>query len=423
MPKLWFANIEEVFLDADTDEQGSLATKVSVWTPRFLFHAAPGDAVIVGNAVDQRFIAYASAVSGFTSTLPVLFPTAEPRPFLLAEAVLADRRLLDAARELCRDGGWVLEPYLQTENALRVAAEIGIPGNPTHNILIEEGLSQQLNDKLECKRIAGHLGIETIPGISANDLVGLRRAVKDASQFHDGELMLRKAQSAGGVGNLCGAPDELLPRLENWYSNGTVLIEPKLELLETLGSLVDVERHGPEFIGIDSQILENGGWVGFTYPFTDQDIADQIHRESLAFGRAAHQLGGRGYLNLDWGIVRNDDGSRRAVLIECNFRHNGFSHLIDLGARLTGLNRGLLHARFLATLPVRPECGTFAGLHAALAGKIGKRSASLLLEPGVSEAGAVIILPPEDGRAGIAIFAADAREAEAIDVAVRERIS
>lgn len=423
MPKLWFANIEEVFSETTGEGCGALMTKVGVWTPRFLFHAAPGDAVIVSNPVDPRFIAYAAAVSGFKSTLPVLCPNVEPRPFLLADAVLADSTLLEEARNLCRDGNWVLEPYLQSDNAVRVAAALGIPGNPTHNILIEEGLSNQLNDKLECKRIAGHLGIETIPGISASDLTGLRRAVKNASQFHDGELMLRKAQSAGGVGNLCGMPADLLSQLDGWYSSETVLVEPKLDFEETLGSLVDIDRDGPDFIGIDSQILENGGWVGFRYPFTDSDIAEQIHEGSLAFGRAAHQLGARGYLNLDWGIVRGDDGAYRAILIECNFRHNGFSHLIDLGTRLTGLSRELLQVRFLATLPLREECRTFAGLHAALSGRLEKRAASLLLDPSVSDSGAVIILPPEAGKAGIAVFAADAREAEAIDMAVKERVS
>jgi len=423
MPKLWFANIEEVFGDAGSADSADLMTKVGVWTPRFLFHASPGDAVIVGNPVDPRFIAYAATVSGFKSTLPVMHPKVQPRPFLLADAVLMDTALIEEARHLCRDGNWILEPYLQSSNALRVAAAIGIPANPTHGALIEEGLVNQLNDKLECKRIAGHLGIETIPGISADDLAGLRKAVKDASQFHDGELMLRKVQSAGGVGNLCGWPDELLPLLDDWYSDGGVLIEPKMDLEETLGSLVDIERNGPEFVGIDSQILENGGWVGFRYPFKDDDIADQIHEGSQAFGRAAHQLGARGYLNLDWGVVRGDDGTRRAILIECNFRHNGFSHVIDLGTRLTGLSRELLHARFLATLPVRAECESFAGLHAALSGRLSKRAASLLLEPPASDTGAVIILPPDGGKAGIAVFAADKREVEALDAAVKERIS
>lgn len=423
MPKLWFANIEEVFGESFKAESNDLMTKVGVWTPRFLFHAAPGDAVIVGNAVDPRFIAYAAAVSDFKSTLPVLFPSVEPRPFLLADAVMADSGLVDKARNLCRDGGWILEPYIQTENTLRVAEAIGIPANPTHDVLIEEGLSHQLNDKLECKRIAGHLGIETIPGVAADDVAGLRKAIKNASQFHAGELMLRNVQSAGGVGNLCGTPADLLSRVDSWYPGGNILIEPMLDLEITLGSLVDIEPHGPEFVGIDEQILESGGWVGFKYPFTDPDIADQVRTESLAFGRAAHQLGARGYLNLDWGVVRNSEGSRRAVLIECNFRHNGFSHLIDLGTRLTGLSRGTLHVRFLATLPVRAECETFAGLHAALSGKLSKRSASLLIEPSGSDTGAVIVLPPEAGKAGIAVFAADAREVEALDAAVKERVS
>ncbi|HNW36885.1 MAG TPA: hypothetical protein PKM25_18235, partial [Candidatus Ozemobacteraceae bacterium] len=281
----------------------------------------------------------------------------------------------------------------------------------------------QLNDKLECKRIAGHLGIETIPGISADDLPGLRRAIRDASQFYDGELMLRKVQSAGGVGNLSGRPDELLAAVHGWYADGSVLIEPRLDLEETLGSLVDIERDGPRFVGIDSQILENGGWVGFRYPFADSDITQNIYEYSQAYGRAAHQLGARGYLNLDWGVIREADGTRRVILIECNFRHNGFSHIIDLGTRLTGLSGEMLHARFLATLPVKPECEQFAGLYAALAGKQTRRAASLLLEPSVSDTGAVIILPPTGGKAGIAVFAADEREAEAIEAAVKERVS
>lgn len=423
MPKLWFANIEEVFGESFQADAGDLMSKVSVWTPRFLFHATPGDAVIVGNEVDPRFVAYAADVSGFTSTLPVLFPSITPRPFLLADAFMADIALVEKARDLCRGDDWILEPYIQTANTLRVATAIGIPANPTHDVLIEEGLSHQLNDKLECKRIASHLGIETVPGVVAEDAAGLRKAIKSASQFHAGELMLRNVQSAGGVGNLCGTSTDLLSRLDSWYTGGSILVEPRLELESTLGSLVDIERHGPEFVGIDEQILENGGWVGFSYPFTDPDIADQVREESLAFGRAAYQLGARGYLNLDWGVVRNGDGVRRAVLIESNFRHNGFSHLIDLGTRLTGLSRDTLHVRFLATLPVREECATFAGLHAALSGKLSKRSASLLIAPTGRDSGAVIVLPPDGGKAGIAVFAADRREVDALDLAVKERIS
>jgi hypothetical protein len=76
----------------------------------------------------------------------------------------------------------------------------------------------------------------------------------------------------------------------------------------------------------------------------------------LRYARHFRENGARGYVNLDWGIKKN----REIMAIECNFRLNGFSHIIEIAKSCFGFSRGKTKIKFLSAFPANGRTSVFS---------------------------------------------------------------
>lgn len=370
MPSLFLANAEEVLPDTDPGYADFVATKTRRMFPRFLLGLRPGDCLVTPVAPPGDFRSYVADLLGMP--LPEVVHVREhSRPYSLVDSLRQHPGLLGDRR------GWRLEPFMQTARSAALAEELGLETDPT-----PVGLSRQLNDKAAFRDWARE---SVVPGQVVQDRQALEEALRQAPT---GRCMLRKPCAAGGAGNLHGTPGELLARLDGWYGGGAVLVEPFLDFAAVAGSLSRLEADGPRFVGVDLQVIRDGSWSGFDYPYPRRHGLEE-GATRLAW-RAWH-AGARGWMNLDWGFPAGEPD--HPLLLECNFRHNGFGYVMDLAGRLFGnIDRAIRSREGLPTTA---------------------RSTGELLARGLPQE-AIITLPPEDGAFSVAVFAPDPDEAAAI---------
>lgn len=375
MPSLFLANAEEVLPDTDPGYADFVATKTMRMFPRFLLGLRPGDCLVTPVLPPEDFRRYVADLLQMPPSEVVHVPE-HSRPYSLVESLRMSPGLLGDRR------GWRLEPFVQTARSAALAAELGLDTDPT-----PVGLSRHLNDKASFQESASGMGLEVVPGRTVHDRPELERALRQAPP--ERRCMLRKACAAGGAGNLHGTPAELLARLDGWYGGGPVRVEPFLDFAAVAGSLMYLEPDGPRFVGVDLQVIRDGAWCGFDYPFPRHSTPLLVGMSRLAY--ATWHAGGRGWMNLDWGFPAGEPD--RPLLLECNFRHNGFGYVMDLGRRLFGDAPMALCSR--EGLPTTA------------------RGTDDLLSRGLPRE-AVVTLPPQDGAFSVAVFAADPEEAAAI---------
>lgn len=390
MPSLWVANAEEVLPEDDPGYDAFVESRTLRMMPRFLLGLRPGDCLVLPTALPEDFSRYVARLLRLREPLS-LQVRQRSRPYSLVDSLEQDADARAAFEERRREGGWTLEPFLQTERVARLAAETGIPTAPT-----PPGLVLRLNDKAWFKEFAAGLGVATVPGRVAASREALAAALHGREDF-----MLRKTRSAGGAGNRHGSREDLL----EWYDAGSVLVEPFLPFDSVAGSLARLDDDGIRFLGIDRQVLQDGSWCGFDFPNPDGAIRERAG----VLAEAIHAAGGRGYLNLDWGLLAGEP-----LLLECNFRHNGFAYVTDFAERYFGAGwEGLaIHCR--EGLPT--TAGTATELLGRLAALRLQGGPVLIDAPGAAR-GAVLTVPPADGAFSVAVFAADreyARQALAL---------
>ncbi|NLI77696.1 MAG: hypothetical protein GX442_14835 [Candidatus Riflebacteria bacterium] len=405
--RLWVANVEEVFAPRGPADDGWLLPKLEGMAPRFPYHLAPGDALLVSHPVPAEVRTYVRQVGGFgKEPLPVLVPGVRPSPWFLAEAVQADQQLFAQVRALVATGAWRLEPYLETPLTHRLGEALGIPGGRSPRSVVEEGLPERVNDKHAFKKLARAAGLPVIPGTVAGSAAEARKQTFRLPPGPDGRLMLRRTQSGGGLGNLAGDPESLRDRLPGWFRPGLVLIEPLLPFNATIGVVVEVGEEGCACRGTDEQAFDDGRWVGFRAPATDAALAARAARDTGRLAEALRAGGVRGYLNLDWGVI-DHGGHRELVAIEANFRHNGLAHILDWGRACFGPVADGLCVWFLENAPVAARIDSLPALLAGLAPLRLDGIPLLLTRRGGADRGVTPILPPRDGRAGVAVFGPD----------------
>ncbi|MFZ2960159.1 MAG: hypothetical protein WA705_25030 [Candidatus Ozemobacteraceae bacterium] len=468
MPRFWLANVEEVFHPRHPDDDLGLLTKIDSTGPRFLFYGKPGDVLILSCPVEEAFLTYVSQLigAGNQDRLRVVFPSRRPTPWFLADAVREDVALMAELRRIIVDAKserFVLEAYYQSPAALALAEELGIPLCGTPAKLVRNGLVDRLNDKVFFKEIAGEEQVDVIPGFKASDRESLNGALHEVAEiFGEGELMVRKALSGGGLGNLSGHLEDLEWLMPDFYGGGDILIEPCLDFIETLGSLVEITETGNFFRGIDVQDFENGCWCGFSFPYyrsnevdeknftqvgntrpcTPKDPSDQekiakvveevaereevakvVEEASMRLANAVRGMGARGRLNVDWGVVRDaEQGCLKPIAIESNFRHNGLSHILDLAQRLIRIPEERLYIRFLENFSLQEQPADLAAFFAYFQQQTYRGEPLLISSPG-RERGVIPILPPRNSRVGLALFAPSLVELNDLQRLVGEMLS
>ncbi len=408
MPRLWVANAEEALPIDDVLYDYYRSHKTGALYARFLTCQRPGDVLVLPVSVDGEFIDYIGTVLSLEGLASRLLIPEHTEARLLGEAIMNSPQLMKTISQLCAGSDWYLEPFYQSLTMVVLSEALGLPMHGTAPELIRSGLIERLNSKHEFKLLTANTGILTVPGYVARSLPELRNAISLWQRF-DMPIMLRKSKYAGGAGNMSGRAEELLSRVFDWYNCGVVLCEPFMDIAEVCGSLVRLSDAGIELLGLDRQMFEDGGWCGFTFPFSDEmekDLSfyrlDEVGAGALRLAQIAYDLGARGYMNVDWGFLNGQ--VHYPLALECNFRNNGFSYVVEMAQHYFGARWRDLAIYCHEGVPTRYQ--SFAELKSSLHGLRCRGKAAFIETPGFSE-GVVITNPPSHGVISLAIFGPD----------------
>ncbi|MGM9998967.1 MAG: hypothetical protein ACI38Q_06200 [Candidatus Bruticola sp.] len=351
MPRLFLPNAENVMPQSESGFTDFFRHKTLKVFPRFICSLNPGDILVTPTDIDYDFQKYLCSLLGLGTPEKTIIKIKMAPSCLLTDSLKADSQALAVIKERCQIGHWEIEPYIQTESILELGHELGLPVRGTNKQNIALGLIDNLNSKDFCKALATGAGCRVPPGLCADSAESLAWAINKvaAELFPDStnsepELMLRKVKSAGGAGNLSGTPQYLQAQIKHWYGGGRVLVEPFLNFETVCGSLSLIDNEGSHFVGLDSQVFEpTGGWCGFDYPAvlpesSGDDIRSRLLSDIDRLSKAISAAGARGYLNMDWGLVRSQSGELMPVFLECNFRHNGLGYVLEAAKRICGDN-------------------------------------------------------------------------------------
>ncbi|HBA60383.1 MAG TPA: hypothetical protein DCZ92_06130 [Elusimicrobia bacterium] len=402
MPRLWVANAEEALPEDDIFYSKYFATKTMRIFPRFLLCLKPGDCLVVPTTIQEDFAEYISAllklgpVKNITLRLDKL-----SKPYSMVDSILADHDALAAIKAKVRGGGWTIEPFIETPRIVRLARETGVPTDMTHPELVWNGMISVLNDKASFKKLAATLNIPTVPGCEADSMPALEKAIKLMAIAYP-DIMLRKVKYAGGAGNAHGTAEDLLKLIPDWYNGGKILIEPFLDIASVAGSLAYLGADVAKFIGIDKQVIKDGGWSGFDFPYPAGPGPGKIKDYTVKLADAVQSSGARGYLNVDWAFKAGSPDSPLAL--ECNFRSNGFGYITEFAEKYFGRNWDDMH--ICCRESVKTSAADTAGLIKKFAGLRVKGKPLLMTGPGASE-GAVITAPPFAKSFSAAVFSKD----------------
>lgn len=334
MHRLWLANAEEALPKDDPHYEHSFATKTMRIFPRFMLCLKPGDCLVLPAEIPADFAEYIIRLLSLPprqESIMRINPSSEP--YTLPDSVLADKDTLSALKAKISSGEWKIEPFIETSGIVRVSEALDLNTGLTKPELVWHGIINMLNDKGAFKRLAAALCVPVVPGLEARSLEELKQAIHDSSLKYK-EIMLRKVMYAGGSGNWHGTEKELLSGIEEWYSGGKVLAEPFLDLSSVAGTLAYLNDEEPVFIGMDRQVFKNGGWTGFDYPYPAGRGYDKVKEYTERIAAAIHMAGARGYLNLDWAF--DSASPEDPIVLECNFRSNGFSYVTEFAEKYFG---------------------------------------------------------------------------------------
>lgn len=402
MPRLWVANAEEALPGDDLFYEQFFAAKTMRMFPRFLLCLKPGDCLVVPAPIPEDFANYIARLLRLGDPEGLLLRVKTlSSPYTLVESILQDEQVVDAIRERCGQGDWVMEPFIETPRIMRLANVSGIPTSKTSPLLVWFGLVGRLNDKGAFKKFASALGVRTVPGLEVDCARDLERAIQRMAVGRR-ELMLRKVSYAGGAGNMHGSPSELLARLPDWYNGGRILVEPFLDIASVAGSLASIGPDSLQFLGIDLQVIRDGGWAGFDFPYPAGPGASLVRDWTMRIAEAVRDAGARGYLNLDWAFLQGSPGS--PVVLECNFRHNGLAYVTEFAGTYFGKGWDRLAICSREGLPTSAQ--STEELLARLSGLRLDGQPVLIQAPGAAR-GAVLTAPPEGGAYSVAVFAED----------------
>lgn len=402
MHRLWVANAEEALPEDDPFYEHNVATKTMRIFPRFMLCLKPGDCLVLPTRVPDDFADYIIRLLKLSPREECLYQFSHlSKPYTMADSILEDPKALEELRKKTATGGWKIEPFIETPRIVRLARETGLRTELTQPELVWHGMINVLNDKSCFKKLSSTLNIPTVPGLEANSLAELKKAIKFSAERYT-DIMLRKVKYAGGAGNRHGSAEELMAVVSDWYSGGKVLVEPFLDLSTVAGSLAYLDRDMAKFIGMDLQVFRNGGWTGFEYPYPESEGGHRVQEYTERLAEAMQLSGARGYLNIDWAFTKDEPQSPMAL--ECNFRSNGFGYVTEFAEKYFGDSWRDMTISCREAIDTE-EKSTGALIYRFKDRKINGRPL-LISEPGATE-GAVITAPPFDGGFSAAVFSRD----------------
>lgn len=317
MPKLWLPNKEDAFFGLNTYPTIN-------HTSKYIWSVGKNDIFISPIPIQKELLEYIGKIKGFDLIDRIVTLEKFSAPYSIVESLLSHPERMKHIKQLTQKGDWQLEPYIQSKPAVKLSKALDIPINGTADNLILSGLTEALNCKSDFKNLCRRIGIQTVPGYLANNLEELQDAIDQVSRENNDRIILKKSKALGGRGNRVGNKDSLKQNLEQWYSqNEKVVVEHFLDFEESIGALAIAKKLKAEFIDINKHIIQNYLWKGFQYPFKHL-LNTLIKEKTLTFAKHVQHEGGRGFINIDYGICKG-----QIYALECNFRHTGFSFLYD----------------------------------------------------------------------------------------------
>lgn len=416
-PKVFGGNIDGVF-GADVEVTGALAQKARDVAPRAIWYLSDNDAALLYQRPERSFLDYAEDLYGHR--IRVIAPRdIIPEPLNLFSDTMRDPSALAELSRGVQQEGWRLSPFIQSPDSARLAKHIGaqLDGGACRDA-IERGLALDLNDKASFTEICQSLGIpvpETVCVRGWNHVArGEANLVDTTKRLHHawGGLMLRQARAAGGLGNLVIRPtdsvDERLALVHNqpgWQTE-TVVVTPFLEIECSPATLAFIHLDGSVDVLSDSVQLLKGGaaYIGSIMPsgLRPEIVAQMIEWTKLYATRVA-QMGGRGYVNVDWILVHG-----KLYACESNCRYTAVVHPRAIRQRLCNGSRRI--ARSHDALHVEDSL-TFTDA-------LGRLGSEGLLFDSQTRKGAVISIPPARGSMGYVVMAESVAEASDMTEAI-----
>lgn len=318
MPKIYLMNIEEA-------QNGNALYNISNNLQKYIWLMSDSDIFVAPLFFDTDFLEYIAKIKCLDAKLQIITPEELVEPYSLIGSIYNNKKTMAELKHLSNKNHWEIEPYIQTEKVVEFANDVNIPSKATDSNLIRHGLTEQCNSKLYFKTVCEKLGLKTPSWNVVDCIEDARQYLKNSNSFK--KMILKKAKSLGGAGNLSGYPNELLSQLEKWYTiSEPLLIEEYCDFSYILGSLSSVKQQEIKFFGIDEQIVSKDSWKGLKFPAEiNVDLQSEIRVASEKVADLFRELGGIGYLNLDFGVVSDKHHNAVLYALESNFRQNAFN--------------------------------------------------------------------------------------------------
>ncbi len=357
MHKIWLINLEEVIGHSRLDR---LLCK---HFGRYMLMMNPGDLIISPFDLHRDFLDYASSIRSLSTDYEwIIRPDKTTTPYYLSDSIIADERVKNYLRTLSMSGEYCYDPFYESLKILELSEKTGIPVTGTAHNLVHNGLIRKLNEKVYFKELSEQLGIETIPGWTVNGMEELKAAMARVCKSPKDRAIVKKSFSGGGYGNFAGTGEFLLKTMEEKIEEGDYLIEPLLNLENTVGSMVVIGDEGFEYLGSNTQIIGNYGWIGCRFPFADEELSLWVKEMSEKYAGEVFKMGARGLLNIDWGIEKREDGTRKIYALEINLRRNGLNYVLQAAKNCFDFRYDRSHLLYYSDFYVSPEIETFKDL-------------------------------------------------------------
>ena len=348
MPRIWLINLEEVLAQRPSREH--LCQQFC----RYMHLVKPGDLFIRSLDVPSVYMDYLLALRELPPASEWLLKVDFHIPYSICDCIQRDRKLMDTLFQLGKSGEYVLEAYIDSPAVVQLSQKTGIPYAGS-----KEGLTIKLNNKKYFREMSGELGIEVAPGFSAGNLEEVESAVKKICLNSHSRAIIKKSVSGGGFGNLAGGREELLSHLPDLIDGGEYVVERLLDLEHTVGSLSLIGDDDYTFEGLDCQMIQDFSWRGCSYPFEHNGVGREIEASCRKYADLIYELGGRGILNIDWGLERQKDGKLKVFALEINFRHNGFNFIMQAARDCFDIAAEDLNLIYYDNFLVRKDIGDF----------------------------------------------------------------
>lgn len=358
MHRIWLVNLEEVIGHRRLDR---LLLKHLC---RYILLMNPGDIIISPFDIPSGFLEYSSSLRSLHGDYKwIMKPGKMTEPYYLADSILSDENVMNRLRTFSLSGEYCFDSFYESEKILELSKKTGIPAYGTPDNLIRAGLIRKLNEKVYFKELSAQLGIETVPGYTVEGISALKEAVLKVCRFPEDMAIIRKSFSGGGYGNFAGTKEYLFKTMEENIGEGEYLTEPLLNLEKTVGSMVVIDDRGFEYLGSNTQIIGNYGWVGCRFPFDDETLLSlQIREMSMKYAFSISEMGAKGLLNIDWGIVRGEDGTCKIYALEINLRRNGLNYVLQASKNCFDFRYDTSHLIYYSDFCVSPQICCFEDL-------------------------------------------------------------